>query len=1116
MFCNTERMSTTTLSTVILSIGCCILFINNNAITLAAGAVVANSDYGYYHKSGSRSGTTCPSMSAFGSRHMSATRNRFIFSCRGGADSKVLDKNVGDGETKNDERTTERMAEAFYSRVFSDDEDDDERDSKTEESRTIDSNHDGPGLEKKNNHELLNDFFDQVRSSTSNEPLSLDLEVNRENGNSSRSKNPSSPDSSSNSNTSYQTPAATAPSATFSSDSRLSQEAAANQHQQRASDDSGGGKGALYEAYNLLHTLAQDFKKPFDAPAVLVVGHQSSGKSALIEALMGFQFNQVGGGTKTRRPIALRMQYNPNCHEPKCYLLEDDKEGGDGMEHPKTLNEIQDYIERENRRLERDPVRCFDSREINVRMEYKYCPNMILIDTPGLISAPRMSSAAGAVKNGGGGTARMMNTEQRALIASAREAERLVVNKMRCEDYIILCVEDTCDWKHGATREIIQKADPDLSRTVIVQTKLDTKIPQFGTMDDMQSFLRAEIVDRISPRKLGGPFFTSVPSGRVHRIDDEITDDDNFFNSAFESDEDFVHACVENEDSDRAVLRQRFKRKTGANINDDNEDIDAFEKGKHLLQCVGLSRLRVFLEQRVDECYRRNVAKIVPVLQAEHASATKRLEACERELDALSMDRLKAGADQFCDEFCSALREAIQGTIIAPPALFGETLKQENLAAGSFHDIQCCPMAVSPKIWQHLITTEVGNTEHRLYGGSQYHRAMREFGLATRCLRLPTITEDEIANAAGVGDTHDGVNFLRTSCVIALEKARVTFDPLLEALRLRCTHVMSKLCSVSEYMLQHKRERNYYAAGGNEASNFSGSASTARTNAINRKSLDLTQSPQFRQLVRTIFDNFLQKTSDSAMSRCRDDLVSLTKFVTWDLHERSGGALRRSLPDQMDLVAVYRVAVKAAQEGQSSSIGGIGDPTASNNKHSRKHHHQHRGGSDGNINKKSEEEFSSFTPPSSSTETPYSSSSSASSSALTTRPNNERSNERDYFDLLQLMEEAACSRDANRTNLVVGGLVQHIVSQWRESFCRSVTTKFNCFFLLPFVDEFQSFFRSELQRLYAGDLCDVFDLGAARRELQQQRNSLIKECDANKRLQNKFDRIATMMREQLW
>lgn len=39
--------------------------------------------------------------------------------------------------------------------------------------------------------------------------------------------------------------------------------------------------------------LGQDFRKPFDSPAVLVVGHQTSGKSALIEALMGFQFNQV-------------------------------------------------------------------------------------------------------------------------------------------------------------------------------------------------------------------------------------------------------------------------------------------------------------------------------------------------------------------------------------------------------------------------------------------------------------------------------------------------------------------------------------------------------------------------------------------------------------------------------------------------------------------------------------------------------------------------------------------------------------------------------------------------------------------------------------------------------
>lgn len=122
---------------------------------------------------------------------------------------------------------------------------------------------------------------------------------------------------------------------------------------------------------------------------MLIVGQQTSGKSALIEALMGFQFNQVrgtgrqagrqirragtamssiiclaarrrrqracpiaitpgpdtcplclslqvGGGTKTRRPIALRMQYNPRCSQPHCFLTLDN-----GKEEARSLKEIQ-------------------------------------------------------------------------------------------------------------------------------------------------------------------------------------------------------------------------------------------------------------------------------------------------------------------------------------------------------------------------------------------------------------------------------------------------------------------------------------------------------------------------------------------------------------------------------------------------------------------------------------------------------------------------------------------------------------------------------------------------------------------------------------------------------
>lgn len=147
------------------------------------------------------------------------------------------------------------------------------------------------------------------------------------------------------------------------------------------------------------------------------------------------------------------------------------------------------YIEAENKRLERDPVRCYDQREIMIRMEYRYCPNMIVIDTPGLLNAPRKMN--------------QLNPQQRALAQAAREAENLVLAKMRCKDYIILCVEDTTDWKHATTRNVVMQVDPELSRTVLVTTKLDTKIPQFGETADLEDFLRAPLIRKLYPRLLG-------------------------------------------------------------------------------------------------------------------------------------------------------------------------------------------------------------------------------------------------------------------------------------------------------------------------------------------------------------------------------------------------------------------------------------------------------------------------------------------------------------------------------------------------------------------------------------------------------------------------------------
>ena len=151
-----------------------------------------------------------------------------------------------------------------------------------------------------------------------------------------------------------------------------------------------------------------------------------------------------------------------------------------------------------------------------------------------------------------------------------------------------------------------------------------------------------------------------------------------------------------------------------------------------------------------------------------------------------------------------------------------------------------------------LVETEVGNHAHRLYGGAQYHRVMREFNLATRCLRLPTISEDEIANAAGMGETHDGVNFLRAASIISLEKARCSFDPLLNALRIRMGHTMTRLCPIAEFMLNHKRERdsNVYSTA-----DLFGNMDHPRDG----KGPDISQNAQFLSLVRTIYDKFVNE-----------------------------------------------------------------------------------------------------------------------------------------------------------------------------------------------------------------------------------------------------------------
>ncbi|CAL9770646.1 unnamed protein product [Musa acuminata subsp. burmannicoides] len=574
-----------------------------------------------------------------------------------------------------------------------------------------------------------------------------------------------------------------------------------DEDEEEEQESSSSDSGKLYEAYNELHGLAQEFETPFEVPAVLVVGHQTDGKSALVEALMGFQFNHVGGGTKTRRPITLHMKYNPGYRVPVCRLVSD---ADPAVASRMSLPEIQAYIEAENMRLESDPCQ-FSEKEIIIRIEYKYCPNLTIIDTPGLIiPAP--------------------GRRNRTLQGQARAVEALVRAKMQHKELIILCLEDCSDWSNATTRRIVMQIDPELSRTVIVSTKLDTKILQFARASDVEVFLKPPACTLDGCLLGGSPFFTSVPSGRVGSGSEAI----------YRSNEEFKKAICLREMEDIVALEEKLGR-----------SLSKEERSR-----IGVSSLRLFLEELLQKRYMDNVPLIIPLLEKELRSTTRKIRETNQEFRNLDEAKLKEKGRAFHDSFLTKLSLLLKGTVVAPPDKFGETLLDERTMGGPFTgtDSLQLPHKMMP------------NAGMRLYGGAQYHRAMAEFRLVVGGVKCPPITREEIVNACGVEDIHDGTNYSRTACVIAVAKARDTFEPFLHQLGFRLLYILKRLLPISMYLLQKDGE---YLSG----------------------------HEVFLRRVETAFNNFAESTERSCREKCMEDLVSTTRYVTWSLHNKNRAGL---------------------------------------------------------------------------------------------------------------------------------------------------------------------------------------------------------------------------------
>ena len=616
-------------------------------------------------------------------------------------------------------------------------------------------------------------------------------------------------------------------------------------------------KEELYEAYNDLHALASAYEKPFHPPAVVVVGAQSCGKSALVEALMGFQFNEVGGGTRTRRPIALRMKFDASADVPRCYV-DDDRFPG-SRDVPVSLREVQAFVRSENQRLEKDAHRSFEAKDISVRVEYRYCPNLVLVDTPGLLAFQSDDSSLSA-------------TWRR----QASEAAELALAKCKVKEHVLLCVEDNSDWGvDSVARRLCRRADPTGRRTILVNTKLDTKLLQFSRRQDVADFLAARSLDMKG--LLSGPYFTSVPAGRVLPLKDDYSEDDDEDPAFdFQTDAEFRMAVERAASADASLIASRL----------------GTERTRALQDRLSVASLRLFLESYVEIAYRSNVAKVLPELDAERVRTTRRLREARAELENLSPRRLRRSAESVADRFCRSLAAAVAGAVAAPPTEFGEHLADERVAAGAFLKLDDTQErrkrrrvpsgGYAMKTVQAELDRSVGHAESRLYGGAQYRRTLREFALAVRRSSPPVVSKDEIANALGVGDAHDGADFVRAACIIAVEKARRTFEPQLDTLALRVSHVMRRLPPALVFMMHHK-----------DTSELSPDRAAADN--------------VFLDLVTRAYDDYALQAAEKAAARCRDDLASLTRFVTWDLASQDAVAAMKTHLNLEDRAAVRLV-----------------------------------------------------------------------------------------------------------------------------------------------------------------------------------------------------------------
>lgn len=191
-------------------------------------------------------------------------------------------------------------------------------------------------------------------------------------------------------------------------------------------------------------------QKYINLPRICVVGTQSSGKSSVLESIVGLDFLPRGEGVVTRRPIEFRLIHiNDDNTEVKHWaVFENDKHKKytDFSDVRNRINELTDEMAGRNKGIIDEPI------VLNIYSTS--CPDLSLIDLPGITRVP------------------LKNSDQTDDIE--RLTREMAFRYVKDPRTIILAVlPANADMSTSDALQIARKVDPKGLRTIGVITKID-------------------------------------------------------------------------------------------------------------------------------------------------------------------------------------------------------------------------------------------------------------------------------------------------------------------------------------------------------------------------------------------------------------------------------------------------------------------------------------------------------------------------------------------------------------------------------------------------------------------------------------------------------------------